>query len=136
MAHWGTTIGNTRPSKVVLATITDGYENSSSDEWGRKKGKIKLTEIVEEHKNVWNWKFFLLGTTIDSRETGSSMGYDESQCIDFIPRGDSFEKTINSCSSALFEDRGFSLQERQESMSYNDNLGEENIFSIHSSQMY
>lgn len=127
MSHWGTTIGKTRPYKVVLATITDGYENSSSGEWAEKKGKVKLTKIVEEHKNIWNWKFFLLGTTIDSRKAGTSMGYDESQCIDFIPRAESFEKTMNSCSSALLENRGFSQEERQESMCYNDIEDDENI---------
>ena len=112
LSNWGTTIGETRPGNVVFATMTDGEENSSVKEWSLEEGKSKLSEIVKEHTEKWGWKFFFLAANIDSKETGSQLGYDPNQCIDFHTSSQGYDNAFRSCSQAVTENRGFSDLER------------------------
>lgn len=115
-ASWGTLEGDTRPSKIIFATMTDGEENSSEDDWHGKSGQEKLSEVVKEHTDKWGWKFFFLGANIDSRATGSIMGYNVDQCIDFHTSNEGYDLAFSSCSRAIHENRGFSQEERTSSM--------------------
>ena len=116
LAHYGTTNSNTRPGKIIFATMTDGEENMSVGDWTGKDGKEKLKGIIKEHTNKYSWNFYLLAANVDSREMGSSMGYSTEQCIDFHTSNDGFDSAFLSASSAINEGRGFSQDERLSSM--------------------
>lgn len=115
-SHWGTTIGDSRPGTIVFATMTDGEENSSSGEWNGSEGREKLSKIVKEHTDKWGWKFFFLAANIDSQATGSVMGYNVDQCIDFHTSNEGYDNAFQSCSRAVHENRGFSQDERNSSI--------------------
>ena len=115
-ANWGTTNGDSRPATVVFATMTDGEENYSSGEWNGKPGQDKLSAIVKEHTEKWEWKFFFLAANIDSQATGSVMGYNVDQCIDFHTSNEGYDNAFQSCSRAVHENRGFSQEERNSSL--------------------
>lgn len=67
-----------RPSKVLVAVMTDGQENNSKD-----YGVTKVREMVERHTNTYNWEFLFLGANIDAQVTSKSYGMRES--VQFEP---------------------------------------------------
>jgi uncharacterized protein YegL len=52
---------NQRPEKVIVAIITDGYENSSK-EFSRKQ----IFDMVSHQRDKYNWEFLFLGADIDA----------------------------------------------------------------------
>lgn len=59
----------TRPGKVIVLVITDGYENAS-----REYTSEKIKELVTRQQDEWNWDFVFLGANIDSFEVGGGYG--------------------------------------------------------------
>lgn len=69
--------GKTKNDKVIVAIITDGYENSS------KKCDIKtLKENIQEKERL-GWKFLFLASNIDVKETAKSFGINLSNAIKY-----------------------------------------------------
>jgi uncharacterized protein YegL len=58
-----------RPEKVLVAVLTDGQENASS-EYDTKK----VLNMVKHQRDKYNWEFIFLGADIDAWAGGSSMG--------------------------------------------------------------
>jgi len=58
-----------RPGLVVMAIITDGLENASSE---FKKDSIK--KMIEHQQAVYNWQFTFLGANQDAFAEAHSMG--------------------------------------------------------------
>jgi uncharacterized protein YegL len=57
-----------RPGQVIVAILTDGYENSSQDySWE------EVAQRVERQTTVYNWTFFFLGANQDAWDTGQKM---------------------------------------------------------------
>ena len=52
---------NERPEKVIMAIITDGYENDSK-EFSRKQ----IFDMVTHQREKYNWQFIFLGANIDA----------------------------------------------------------------------
>ncbi len=50
-----------KPEKVIIAVITDGYENASH-EFSRKQ----IFDMVSLQKNKYSWEFIFLGANIDA----------------------------------------------------------------------
>ena len=49
-----------RPSKVVVAIMTDGLENASSEWTGQA-----VRELVKRQQDEWNWDFIYMATGLD-----------------------------------------------------------------------
>ncbi len=58
-----------RPSKVIVVTMTDGYENSSK-EWTQESLKAK----IEEQRSKYNWEFVFTAANIDAHEYAQNLG--------------------------------------------------------------
>ncbi len=71
-----------RPSKVIVAILTDGYENGS-----REYTDAQIKEMVELQEDKYNWQFIYLAANQDSFETGKILGMKSHNSIDFNATG-------------------------------------------------
>jgi hypothetical protein len=69
-----------RPEHVIVATITDGYENSS-----REFTHGTLQQLIEEQQAKWNWKFVFLGAGLDASKQGAGMGMAKGMSSHYAP---------------------------------------------------
>lgn len=58
-----------RPATVIVAVMTDGYENASQ-EWTHPAVKA----LVEQQTNDYSWQFLYMGADQDAIEVGASLG--------------------------------------------------------------
>jgi len=58
-----------RPSKVIVAIMTDGLENSS-----REFSRDKIKEMVETQTDKFKWEFIFLGANMDAIGEGNAIG--------------------------------------------------------------
>ena len=72
-----------RPEKVLVITITDGEDNSHLIGDSIKLDSVKVKEMVEHQKLVYNWDFAYIGANQDSWAVGSSMGYSIGTTMDY-----------------------------------------------------
>lgn len=58
-----------RPEKVVFVIQTDGMENAS-----REFNLVKISEMIREQTDKYNWQFVFLGANMDSIQEGGRLG--------------------------------------------------------------
>ncbi len=58
-----------RPSKILVAVLTDGLENASKD-----YKKAKINEMITHQRDEYKWEFIFLGANQDAIAEGSSLG--------------------------------------------------------------
>jgi hypothetical protein len=73
---------NERPSKVLVAILTDGKENWSV-EWDHER----VFKLVTEQKEKWNWEFIYLSAHADAIQDAAKVGIDRHQTKSWIPTG-------------------------------------------------
>ena len=61
-----------RPGKVIIACMTDGYENAS-----HHYDNAKVASMIEHQRTKYNWEFQFLGATLESREMAKSWSLKE-----------------------------------------------------------
>ncbi len=69
-----------RPSKVIIACMTDGYENAS-----RVYSNAKIAQMIEHQSTVYSWEFIFLGATLESREMARSWTMKDEDITAFAP---------------------------------------------------
>ena len=67
-----------KASKVVVAVITDGMENSSK-EYDRKTVKY----MIERQKNKYGWEFLFLGANMDAVGEASKIGIEKDAAVSY-----------------------------------------------------
>jgi hypothetical protein len=77
-----------KPGSVIVAIMTDGMENASS-EWRRPDVKA----LVEQQTNQFAWEFLYMGADQDAVEVGKDLGVKAEQAITY-GRGRSREAMI------------------------------------------
>jgi hypothetical protein len=77
-----------KPGSVIVAIMTDGMENASS-EWRRPDIKA----LVEQQTNQFAWEFLYMGADQDAVEVGKDLGVKAEQAITY-GRGKSREAMI------------------------------------------
>jgi uncharacterized protein YegL len=86
----GTALSELRPNinsmdeTAVVTIITDGHENSSREYTGKK-----IKSLVSELDESENWTINLVGANIDTIETGTSLGFNAANVMDFSADADS-----------------------------------------------
>jgi uncharacterized protein YegL len=60
-----------RPGTVVVAVMTDGHENAST-EWTH----AAIKSLVEQQTSVYAWQFLYMGADQDAIEVGAGLGVD------------------------------------------------------------
>lgn len=58
-----------RPKRVVIAVITDGYENSS-----KEYNLTQIQNMIKQHEAL-GWDFMFLGASLDTIKIAESMGF-------------------------------------------------------------
>jgi hypothetical protein len=58
-----------RPGTVIVAVMTDGYENASH-EWTH----LAIKALVEQQTEKYSWQFLYMGAEQDAIEVGASLG--------------------------------------------------------------
>ncbi len=58
-----------RPSKVIIAIITDGQENAS-----REYTKERIAEMIRHQEEVYSWEVMFLGAGLDAVDVARSYG--------------------------------------------------------------
>lgn len=58
-----------RPYKVIIAIMTDGYENASQE-----YNKTQIKQKIEHQQEKYDWTFMFIGAGIDAVTEGSSLG--------------------------------------------------------------
>lgn len=61
-----------RPRKVIIATMTDGQENSSVKYQG-EEGRAKLAAKIAHQQDVYGWEFIFLGANIDAKAMAQTL---------------------------------------------------------------
>jgi len=59
-----------RPGLVLLAVITDGFENAS-----KEFGQSQVADLVKHQREKYNWQFVFLGCDQDSVLSGAAYGF-------------------------------------------------------------
>ena len=67
-----------RPGHVIVLVMSDGQENASK-EWTREK----VSELLNQQKDTYGWKFIFMGTNQDAVTEGQSMGFDADYAVTF-----------------------------------------------------
>ncbi|MCZ0729965.1 vWA domain-containing protein [Mycolicibacterium iranicum] len=67
-----------KPGSVVIAIMTDGLENSSS-EWSRPA----IKSLVEQQTNEYGWEFLYMGADQDAVEVGKDLGVKAEQAVTY-----------------------------------------------------
>ncbi|MBI1322156.1 hypothetical protein GC170_03075 [bacterium] len=92
-----------RPSKVIVACMTDGYENSS-----RVYSNAKVAQMIEHQSTVYSWEFIFLGATLESRQMARSWTIKEADIMAYAP-------TPMGVSNALRDDLSARVREKRQS---------------------
>jgi hypothetical protein len=67
-----------RPGTVIVAVMTDGYENASQ-EWNHAAVKA----LVEQQTTDYSWQFLYMGADQDAIEVGASLGVDRQYAVTY-----------------------------------------------------
>ena len=74
---------NERPSKVIVAVLTDGMENASKD-----YNRERVSNMIKHQRDVYNWEFVFLGANIDNfDEVVRSLNMNPSFSVQFASTG-------------------------------------------------
>lgn len=67
-----------RPANVMVAIITDGYENAS-----RRFSQRDAFDRIKLQRDVYSWEFVFLAANQDSFLAGEQIGMNKQDCYDF-----------------------------------------------------
>jgi hypothetical protein len=76
-----------RPGKVLVAIITDGYENHSTEYF-----RHQIADMVKEQQEKYSWRFVFIGANQDAIFTAAQMN---------INRGSAITYTANNVSQVM-----------------------------------
>lgn len=103
-----------RPEKVLIAIMTDGYENASQEFTGDK-----IRSMIERQENEYSWTFMYLGANQDSFAVAQSFGVSVGNTKNFVNAADgmsSINLATTSYRSASYDmgNRGSLLADQDE----------------------
>lgn len=109
-----------RPGTVILAIMTDGYENSS-----REFSYADIEKLVTRQQDEWNWTILYLGANQDAIATGAQMGMRMNTSMSYAATGAGTRSTVDSMSGVVYAAAsaapgtprvGFTDEDREEAM--------------------
>jgi uncharacterized protein YegL len=90
-----------RPDSVVVAIMTDGFENAS-----REFSAQDIKTIIENQTNTYNWDFIFLAANQDAVMTGDSLGIKASNSMTYGASAQGVTTSLGSFSKNLSAKRG------------------------------
>ena len=67
-----------KPDKVIMAVLTDGYENDSHE-----FTKENITELIKDHESKYGWQVVFLAADQDAVAEGAAMGMQACNAINY-----------------------------------------------------
>lgn len=103
------TMTETRPGTIVIIMLTDGEQTchrlrnreETDIPYEGPEGHVELCKLVRQQEDEYNWRFFMLGTNLDSLEAGPKMGFTPQTCINYTCSTDGAVSAIKSTSGAI-----------------------------------
>lgn len=71
-----------RPSKVIVAILTDGLENAS-----KEYTRSKIFEMIKHQREVYSWEFIFLAANQNAIQEGASLGINMKDSFNFNATG-------------------------------------------------
>ena len=94
-----------RPSKVIIAILTDGEENASS-----RYSMVDIKQRITHQTAKYNWEFLFLGANQDAIATAAQMGIQASKAATFVADAedlqsgnDAFAKKVSASRRSTFK---------------------------------
>lgn len=81
-------------SRVLIAIITDGYENSSQD-----FTYDQVKKLIQRQKTERDWQFIFLGANIDAVAEGERFGIDMDHSVKFMNDSEGVRRNFEAVSS-------------------------------------
>ncbi len=104
------TLGDNRPSDVIVVILTDGMENVSR-RWTARQVFDLITEAEES-----GWQFVFLGANQDSWSVAQNMGIRKGAVVDWAPDAASYDRAVKEASMASADYR----REKRQQTRYRD----------------
>ena len=107
-----------RPGTVVVAVMTDGYENASR-EWSHQAIKA----LVDQQTETYGWQFLYMGADQDAIEVGASIGVPKEHAMTYSRGRVNAMMTATSANIGRYRTAraaGLSPEEAGEAMTYTD----------------
>jgi hypothetical protein len=79
-----------RPSKIIIAILTDGMENSS-----RKFDREQIFNKIKHQQDKYNWEFLFLAANQDAISVGSSLSFNPKSCFTYASTADGTLRAYN-----------------------------------------
>ena len=77
-----------RPERVLIATITDGEDNSHLTGDFKHYTSEQVKEMVDHQRTVYSWDFAYIGANQDAWAVGGNMGYAASSTLNYVADSD------------------------------------------------
>lgn len=85
-----------RPSKVIFAVITDGFENAS-----REYTYSIIKEKIEHQREKYNWQFMFIGANIDAVSEAEQLGMDKRMARNYTANSAGTDSVYSGMSKAM-----------------------------------
>ena len=89
-----------RPSKVIVAILTDGMENASKD-----YKRERIFEMISHQRDKYQWEFFFLAANQDAMQSGVSMGVATTNTMGYAATPDGTKTAYRGMSSSVTKSR-------------------------------
>jgi uncharacterized protein YegL len=89
-----------RPEKVLIAIITDGEENTSTE-----FSNDKIREMIKEQTEKYSWEFQYFGANQDSFSVGGSLGLSTGSCANYVSNSIGTRSAYKDMSKSLLKSR-------------------------------
>lgn len=83
-----------RPDRVLMLTISDGFENAS-----KEFNAEKIKKMIKHQEEVYSWKMLYLGANQDAFSVSANMGYSINNTSNYHATSHGVGQTMNLISS-------------------------------------
>lgn len=104
-----------RPGLVIVAVVTDGYENAS-----KEYTYDQIKAMVEEQTNTWKWEFVYLAANVDAFGTGAAMGFAPGSTMGYAAASAGVGNTYGSLSKNASVSRGRVAKGQSANLTFSD----------------
>jgi len=84
-----------RPSKILVAILTDGLENASRD-----YDKKRIREMISHQQNKYSWKFVFLASNQDAFSEATKIGISGNLSLNYACSAVGYKDAFTLCSEA------------------------------------
>lgn len=104
-----------RPDTVIIAILTDGQENQSTE-----FNPEKIKEMITHQTDVYNWEFIFLAANQDAVLTGDQYGISKGNSMSYATTSHGTQHAFSSVADGINRKRGMKRSAYASGASYED----------------